>query len=126
MKYIKNAIIVNADKMHKTAQDILCENGKITRIAASIDAGKHEVIDAKGLKVLAGLIDMHVHLRQPGQEGKETIETGSRAAVKGGFTTVCCMPNTNPIVDNPMVVEFIIRESKRVGLCHVYPIGAIT
>ncbi len=123
---IKNAIIVNSDKIASKPQDILCENGKITRIAASIEVGKHEVIDAKGLKVLPGLIDMHIHMRQPGQEGKETIETGSRAAVKGGFTTVCCMPNTNPVIDNAMVVEFIVREAKRVGLCHVFPIGALT
>jgi len=69
---------------------------------------------------------MHTHLRQPGYEGKETIETGSRAAVKGGFTSIMCMPNTNPVIDNAMVVEFIIREAMRVGLCNVYPVGAIT
>ena len=86
----------------------------------------HEIIDAAGKKVLPGLIDIHTHLRQPGREDKETIETGSRAAVKGGFTSIMCMPNTNPVIDNAMVVEFIIREAKRVGLCNVYPIGAIT
>lgn len=123
---IKNAIIVNNDKIADKPQDILCVDGKIEKIAAAIPAGDHEIIDAKGLKVLPGLIDIHVHLRQPGQEGKETIETGSRAAVKGGFTSVFCMPNTNPAIDNPMTVEFIIREAKRVGLCNVYPIGAIT
>jgi dihydroorotase len=123
---IKNAIIVNADKIGDKPQDILCEEGKITQIAASIPAGKHEIIDAAGKKVLPGLIDIHTHLRQPGREDKETIETGSRAAVKGGFTSIMCMPNTNPVIDNAMVVEFIIREAKRVGLCNVYPIGAIT
>ncbi|MEI7998320.1 MAG: dihydroorotase [Candidatus Omnitrophota bacterium] len=123
---IKNAIIVNSDKVWEKVQDILCENGKITKIAPSIDAKGHEVLDAKGKKVLPGLIDIHVHLRQPGQEGKETIETGSQAAVKGGFTTIMCMPNTNPVIDNPMTVEYIIREASRVGLCSVYPIGAIT
>ena len=75
---------------------------------------------------MPGLIDMHTHFRQPGREDKETIETGSRAAVKGGFTSIMCMPNTNPVIDNAMVVEFIIREAMRVGLCNVYPIGAIT
>ena len=75
---------------------------------------------------MPGLIDIHTHLRQPGREDKETIETGSRAAVKGGFTSIMCMPNTNPVIDNAMVVEFIIREANRVGLCNVYPIGAIT
>jgi len=123
---IKNAIIVNADKIWDKPQDILCEEGRITQIAHSIAPGKHEVIDAKGKKVLPGLIDIHTHLRQPGREDKETIETGSRAAVKGGFTSIMCMPNTSPVIDNAMVVEFIIREANRVGLCNVYPIGAIT
>lgn len=123
---IKNAIIVNADKIAAKPQDILCEGGSIKQIAASIANGNHEVIDAKGKKVLPGLIDIHVHLRQPGREDKETIETGSRAAVKGGFTSIFCMPNTTPVIDNAMVVEFIIREANRVGLCNVYPIGAIT
>jgi len=123
---IKNATIVNADKIWDKPQDILCEGGKITQIAPSIPAGNHEIIDAAGKKVLPGLIDIHTHLRQPGFEGKETIETGSKAAVKGGFTSIMCMPNTNPVIDNAMVVEFIIREANRVGLCNVYPIGAIT
>ncbi|MDE2009901.1 MAG: dihydroorotase [Candidatus Omnitrophica bacterium] len=123
---IKNAIIVNADKTGQAPQDILCDGGKIARIAAGIAAGGHETIDAAGKKVLPGLIDIHTHLRQPGREDKETIETGSRAAVKGGFTSIMCMPNTNPVIDNAMVVEFIIREADRVGLCNVYPIGAVT
>ncbi|MBI4309272.1 MAG: dihydroorotase [Candidatus Omnitrophica bacterium] len=133
---IKNGIIVNADQMSDKTQDILCVDGKIVQITPSLtlpargretSAGEGNiVIDAKGKKVLPGLIDMHVHLRQPGREDKETIETGSRAAVKGGFTSVFCMPNTNPVIDNAMVVEFIIREAARVGLCNVYPIGAIT
>ncbi len=126
---IKNAIIVNADKIWDKPQDILCEEGKITKIAPEIPVANrhlHEIIDAAGKKVLPGLIDIHTHLRQPGREDKETIETGSRAAVKGGFTSIMCMPNTTPVIDNAMVVEFIIREAGRVGLCHVYPIGAIT
>ncbi len=123
---IKNAIIVNHDKVWDKPQSILCEKGKIVKIAATIDEADHEIIDAKAKKVLPGLIDIHVHLRQPGQEGKETIETGSKAAVKGGFTTIMCMPNTNPVIDNPMTVEYIIREAKRVGLCNVLPIGALT
>ncbi len=123
---IRNAIIVHHNKIESKPQDILCEDGKIIKITASIDAKGHEVIDAKGKKVLPGLIDIHVHLRQPGREDKETIETGSKAAVKGGFTTIMCMPNTNPVIDNPMTVEYIIREAKRVGLCNVLPIGALT
>jgi dihydroorotase len=123
---IRNAVIVNADKISDKPQDILCVDGKIAKIASNLPAEHHEIIDAAGKKVLPGLIDIHTHLRQPGREDKETIETGSRAAVKGGFTSIMCMPNTNPIIDNAMVVEFIIREAMRVGLCNVYPIGAIT
>lgn len=123
---IKNAVIVNNDKVWDKPHDILCENGKILKISPSINTSGHEIVDAKGKKVLPGLIDIHVHLRQPGREDKETIETGSKAAVKGGFTTIMCMPNTNPVIDNPMTVEYIIREAQHVGLCNVYPIGAIT
>ncbi len=123
---IKNATIVNSDKIWDKPQDILCEDGKIVKIAPAIANDKHEIVDAKDRKVLPGLIDIHVHLRQPGREDKETIETGSKAAVKGGFTSIFCMPNTTPVTDNAMVVEFIIREARRVGLCNVYPIGAIT
>jgi dihydroorotase len=122
---IKNAVIVNADKMHKTPQDILIEKDKIIQIAPSIK-GDYKTIDAKGKLVLPGLIDIHVHFRTPGQEHKETIETGSKSAVKGGFTTVMCMPNTIPAIDNAMIVEGIIREAKNIGLCNVIPIGAIT
>ena len=123
---IKNATIVNSDKIWDKPQDILCDNGKIVKIAPMIANDKHEIVDARDRKVLPGLIDIHVHLRQPGREDKETIATGSEAAVKGGFTSIFCMPNTTPVTDNAMVVEFIIREAKRVGLCNVYPIGAIT
>ena len=133
---IKNAMIVNADKIWDKPQDILCEAGKIVKISpsqpkagppsADIPTGDHQVIDAEGKKVLPGLIDIHVHLRQPGCEDKETIETGSKAAAKGGFTTIMCMPNTTPVIDNAMVVEFIRREAQRVGLVNVHPIGAIT
>ena len=123
---IKNAIIVNADKESNSPRDILIEKGIISKIAASIPAGSSKVIDATGKKVLPGLIDLHVHFREPGREDKETIETGSRAAVKGGFTSVMCMPNTKPVIDNAMIVEAVIKESKRVGLVNIFPVGAIT
>jgi dihydroorotase len=84
------------------------------------------IIDAKGLVVMPGLVDMHVHLREPGFEYKETIKTGTMAAVKGGFTTVCCMPNTYPVNDNASVTEFIIRKAAKEGFCTVLPIGAVT
>ena len=123
---IKNAVIVNADKMNDRPQDILLEKGKIAKIASSIKAENMKTIDAKGQLVMPGFIDIHVHFREPGREDKETIESGSKAAAKGGFTTVMCMPNTRPVIDNRMIVEALIQESRRVGLINVIPIGAIT
>lgn len=117
--------------------DIFIEDGKIKEIrllkandGASPDgeAYRSEVrtIDAGGKVIIPGLVDMHVHLREPGFEHKETIRTGTRAAVKGGITSVCPMPNTLPVNDNPTVTAFIIRKSFAEGACSVYPIGAVT
>ncbi len=123
---IKNAIIVNADKMAKQNQDILIEKGKIVQIASLIKRENIKIVNASGKLVMPGLIDIHVHFREPGREDKETIETGSQAAAKGGFTTVMCMPNTTPTIDNAMIADSIIKEAKRVGLVNVMPVGAIT
>ena len=124
MKYvIKNGSVVFCDGVKRC--DILVEDGKIARLAENIDADC-EVLDAEGLHVFPGLIDMHVHLREPGFEGKEDIASGSRAAVAGGFTQVCCMPNTNPVCDNAVVVTYIKYRAEHVGLCKVHPIGSIT
>ncbi|MCA9405385.1 MAG: dihydroorotase [Candidatus Omnitrophica bacterium] len=123
---IKNAIIVNADKMEKKPQDILLDKGKIVKIAPSISEKAAKVIDAKNKLVMPGLIDMHVHFRVPGQEYKEDLETGSMSAAKGGFTTVMCMPNTRPVIDNESIVDSVIREAEQIGLVNVIPIGAIT
>ena len=120
---IKNGSVVLENGVAK--KDILIENGKITKIADGI-TGTGEIIDANGLFVFPGLIDMHVHLREPGFEHKEDIESGSKAAVKGGFTQICCMPNTDPVADNKVVVSYIRRRGEEVGLCKVRPIGAIT
>ncbi len=106
--------------------DILVDGDKIVRIAGNVEDKVAKVIDAKGLHVFPGLIDMHVHLREPGFEYKEDIASGSAAAVRGGFTQVCCMPNTQPVCDNAAVVGYIIARAKEVGLCKVRPIGAIT
>lgn len=119
---IKNGTLVLKDGEKKA--DILIENGKISKIGKIAEDCK--VIDAAGKHVLPGLIDMHVHLREPGFEGKEDIESGSRAAVAGGFTQVCCMPNTNPVCDNAVVVSYIKNRQKEVNLCKINPIGAIT
>ena len=124
-------MIVNADGPSKAPQDIRVDKGIIKEIKPSSGAGLKgnsgdKIIDAAGLLVLPGLIDIHVHFREPGQEHKETIESGIFAAVKGGFTTVMCMPNTHPVIDNRSIAELVLSEAKRVGMIHVHPIGAIT
>ena len=106
--------------------DLLLEGGKIARIGTGLSAAGADVLDAAGLHVFPGLIDMHVHLREPGYEYKEDIASGSAAAVRGGFTQVCCMPNTDPVCDNAAVGSYIVRRGKEVGLCKVRPIGAMT
>ena len=124
--HIKNAKIINADGI-ADAKEVLIEDGKISKVGNNLKAASSaKILDAQGRILTPGLIDIHVHLRVPGQEYKETIETGSAAAVKGGFTTVMCMPNTMPAIDNRAIVESIINESRRVGICNIIPIGAIT
>ena len=114
---IKNCKVFNSDKT-----ELFIEND---RFAAPFDESQaDEIIDAKGGTVLPGLIDMHVHFREPGFEYKETIATGSAAAARGGFTSVCTMPNTNPVCDNAAVVRGILKKAEEAGLVRVYPIGA--
>ncbi len=120
---VKNGTVVTEKGEIKA--DLLVENGKIAKIASKIEENC-KAIDASGKHVLAGLIDMHVHLREPGFEGKEDIESGSKAAVKGGVTQVCCMPNTNPVCDNAVVASYIKHRAQEVNLCKIHPIGAIT
>ncbi len=117
----RNGTVLIGGKLKKA--DIRTENGKIAEIAPDLN-GKG--IDLNGLTVLPGLIDLHVHLREPGFERKEDIESGSRAAVKGGFTQICCMPNTKPAIDGKVVVSYIKNRAREVNLCKVHPIGAIT
>lgn len=121
---IKNGTVVNADDV--VVADILICDGVINKIDANINEPDCEVIDATGKYVLPGLIDLHVHLREPGQEYKEDIESGSKAAAHGGFTGVACMPNTSPVCDNAVTVSYIVNRAKEVGLTKVYPIGAAT
>ncbi|GBF11949.1 dihydroorotase [Tepidibacillus sp. HK-1] len=108
--------------------DLLIEKGMIQAIEQKLDNKNHlhQVIDAKGKIIIPGLIDIHVHLREPGFEQKETIETGTKAAAKGGFTTIFAMPNTNPVMDCPDLITFLKEKSKALGYVKVYPIGAIT
>lgn len=121
---IKGGTLVLADGEKKC--DLLAENGKIIKIGSNIPSDGCTVINAGGKHVMPGIVDMHVHLREPGFEGKEDILSGSLAAVAGGVTSVCCMPNTNPVCDNAVVVNYIINRAKEVNLCKIYPIGAIT
>ncbi|GAB5046197.1 dihydroorotase [Thermodesulfovibrio sp. TK110] len=134
---IYNAYIVDPFTDTEGIADILIENGIISRLNFKPDAPglqpsairlQPELIEinARGLYVFPGLIDMHTHLREPGFEYKETIRTGTLAAVKGGFTSVCCMANTNPVNDNPEVTYYILSKAKEEGSCDVYPVGAIT
>ena len=106
--------------------DILIEDGKVAVIASKIDAPDAQVLDARGLTVCAGLVDMHVHLRDPGFPNKETIATGTAAAARGGFTSVACMPNTKPTADCPEVLDYIREQASQACGVHVWPIGAVT
>lgn len=123
---LKNGKVIDYASRLNEKMDILIENKKITKIAKQINESADQVIDCTDLSIMPGMIDMHCHLREPGFEHKETIETGSRSAVKGGFTTICPMPNTKPTPDSTIVLSKIIEEAKRVGLCNVLPFASVT
>jgi dihydroorotase len=106
--------------------DLLVEDGVIKAVGTNIDAADAKVIDAKGLVVAPGFVDLHTHLRDPGFEYKETVETGTRAAARGGFTTVCAMPNTEPAMDNRGTVDYVMQRATEEGTVRVLPIGAVT
>ncbi len=123
---IKNGTVINPGDQTQAEADVLVEDGMIKKIGAALPVKAERVIDAAGCYVMPGFIDMHVHLRDPGQEYKETVETGLRAAVHGGFTTIVAMPNTKPIVDNPDVVRYVHNKAQDIGLAHVLQAGAMT
>ncbi len=123
---IKNGRVVDPKNKVDDILDLLIENEKVKKVAKSISEKTDKEIDAKGKVVCPGLIDVHVHLRQPGYEYKETIETGLRAALKGGFTGVCPMPNTNPVADRRSDMEFMRQEAQRLHLIRLWPVGAVT
>lgn len=127
MLLIKNGRVVDPASKTDAQLDVLIEAGRISEIAPpgklQAPAGS-ETFDAKGQVVAPGFIDMHVHLREPGQENSETIETGTRAAARGGFTAVCCMPNTKPVNDNAAITRYIVDRAKAHGHVRVWPIGA--
>jgi len=123
---IKNAKIICAKSKINKVADLLIENGKIKEIGENISVGDAEIINAENLTLIPGMVDMHCHLREPGYEYKENIYTGSRAAAKGGFTSIACMANTDPVNDNPAVATAIIETAKRDSVVHIYPIGAVS
>jgi dihydroorotase len=123
---IKNGRVVDPSQNLDRVCDVGIEDGVIEHIGDAIPTAGAEEFDASGLIVAPGFIDMHVHLREPGFEHAETIETGSRAAAAGGFTCICCMPNTDPVNDKPTVTSYIIERARRFATVNVYPIGAIT
>ena len=124
---LKNVHVVDPVAGRNGKFDILVENGRIARVGRDLPAGSAQVVELpSGCVVTPGLIDIHVHLREPGQEHKETIATGTQSAVAGGFTAVACMPNTDPINDNASVTQFIMKRAADVGVARVYPIGAVS
>ena len=123
---IRNGHIIDPANRIDATGDLLIRDGKIDRIGDRIEIEASQTIDAMGLIVTPGLIDMHVHLREPGFEHKETIASGTRAAAAGGFTSVACMANTNPVADSPEVIELIRSRARKDGATNVYPIGSIT
>ena len=123
---IKSGRVINPAKNQDEICDLLVENGIITKCDKNIEGSFDEVINADGLLVMPGLIDLHVHLRDPGFEYKETIETGSKAAAKGGYTSICAMPNTKPAVDSVETVKYIKEKAKEVSPINVLIVGAVT
>jgi dihydroorotase len=125
---IANGYVVDPTQGQNSGQNLLIEDGRVAGFpdrSEGVPEGA-EVLDATGLVVAPGFIDLHVHLREPGQEYKETIATGAAAAVAGGWTSVCAMPNTDPVNDSPAVTRFIIEQAERARLANVFPVGSIT
>lgn len=123
---IKNGRVIDPASNLDQVCDVLIEDGKIKKIGNRVQGVGGKTIDAKGLLVLPGLIDMHTHLRDPGRPDKETIASGTRAAALGGFTSVCCMANTEPPADNLAVIKFICSKAESEGVVNVFPIGSVT
>lgn len=124
MLLIKNGRVLDPATKTDAAQDVLLDSERIAKIGANLSAPGAEIFDAKGLIVAPGFIDLHCHLREPGQEMSETIETGARAAARGGFTAVCCMPNTQPVNDNASITRGIVERAAANAAVRVWPIGA--
>ena len=126
-RLLKGARVVDPANGRDGTFDVLVEDGRIARLGRDLPADGASVVELPpGLVICPGLIDMHVHLREPGQEHKETVATGTAAAVAGGFTAVACMPNTSPVNDNAEVTGYILKKAADANLARVYPIGAVS
>src|SRR5215475_2927202 len=123
---IKNGRVIDPASQTDRVADVLIVDGRIAGVAPNLSSPKAEVYDATGMIVAPGFIDMHVHFREPGFEHAENIESGSRAAAAGGFTSVCCMPNTKPVNDSVTVTSYIVERARNRAVVNVFPIGAIT
>src|ERR1039457_4294683 len=123
---IKSGRVIDPASATDMLADILIRDGVIAAAGAGLEPPGAEIFDASGLIRAPGFIDMHVPLREPGFEHAEAIETGARAAAAGGFTSICCMPNTKPVNDSPMVNSYIVEGGRSKALVNVFPIGAIT
>lgn len=123
---IKGGLVIDPRNQIEAVMDVLAEDGVIQRVAPDITAPDAQVFDAAGKVVAPGLVDLHVHFRDPGLEYKEDIESGSRAAARGGVTTVVCMPNTKPVIDNAALVQYVMNKGARTGLVNVLTTGCIT
>jgi dihydroorotase len=123
---VKNGRVIDPSSRTDQVCDVLIADGKIAGVGTDLPANGAEMFDASGMVVAPGFIDMHVHLREPGFEHAETIESGSRAAAAGGFTSICCMPNTKPVNDSATVTSYIVERARRYAAVNVFPIGAIT
>jgi dihydroorotase len=123
---IRGGRVVDPSQDLDQVSDVLIDGGLVAAVADSIDADDAAVLDAGGLVVCPGLIDMHVHLREPGREDEETIETGARAAIAGGFTSIACMPNTCPVIEGEEGVKFVLAKAAEANLAKVYPVAAIS
>ena len=126
MLLIKNGRVIDPASKTDATLDVLIDGEKIAKVGAGLSAPNAEVFDATGLIVAPGFIDLHCHLREPGQEMSETIETGTKSAAMGGFTAVCCMPNTQPVNDSASVTRGIVERAQTTGTVRVWPIGAVS
>lgn len=123
---LKNGRLIDYKTKKDETTDILINNDKVEKIAKEINCEADKIIDCTNLNIIPGMIDMHCHLREPGFEYKETIETGAKSAVCGGFTTICPMPNTKPTPDSAIILQKIIDEAKRVNLCNILPYSSVS